>query len=196
MINETIHIANLKCSGCGNTITDRLNQVEGSADRRIIQQLQKIRNACIDDAIRYTVPRTVERSGYKSIPFPEAIQTVNRQAAGSALYWIAICQMDRSQPGTAITSFESYRRQYPDGMWFYPSLMNQALAELTQGRRDAALKTLTEADQEANPDQRHAATLRRRLQQADEAAADTGADPAADTGPADPLQQQSDPTGE
>jgi tetratricopeptide (TPR) repeat protein len=174
----------------------RLSQVEGSADRRIIQQLQKIRNASIDDAIRYTVPRTVERSGYKSIPFPEAIQTVNRQAAGSALYWIAICQLDRSQPGTAITSFESYRRQYPDDMWFYPSLMNQALAELAQGRRDAAMKTLIEADQESNPDQRHAATLLRRLQEAEVSAAGTETETETAVGPADPPQQQSDPTTE
>lgn len=142
----------------------RLNQIEGSADQRIIQQLQKIRNACIDDAIRYAVPKIVDPSGYRSIPFPEAIQSVNRQAAGSALYWVGICQMDRGMPGKAIPTFESYRRQYSGGTWHYPSLMNQALAELAQKRPEAALKTLMEANQEANPEQRRAATLLQRLQ--------------------------------
>lgn len=136
----------------------RLRQIEGSSDRTIIQQLQKIRNMCIDAAITFNVPM-----GVKSIPIPEAIQSVNRQATGSALYWIAICQMDRNQPGTAITSFASYRRQYPDGEWFYPSLMNQALAELAQGRRKAAAETLAKANQESNPEQTRAAIVLKRL---------------------------------
>jgi hypothetical protein len=145
----------------------RLTQIEGSSDRTIIQQLQKIRNACIDDAITFNVPITrINQTGVKSIPIPEAIQSVNRQATGSALYWIGICQMDRNQPGTAITSFASYRRQYPNGMWFYPSLMNQALAELAQGRREAAAETLTEANQEGNPEQTRAAIVLKRLQAA------------------------------
>jgi outer membrane protein assembly factor BamD (BamD/ComL family) len=104
--------------------------------------------------------------GVESIPIPEAIQSVNRQATGSALYWIAICQMDRNQPGTAITSFASYRRQYPDGEWFYPSLMNQALAELAQGRQKAAAETLAEANQEGNPEKTRAAIVLKRLQSA------------------------------
>ena len=136
----------------------RLRHIEGSSDRTIIQQLQKIRNVCLDAAITFNVPM-----GVKSIPIPEAIQSVNRQATGSALYWIAICQMDRNQPGTAITSFASYRRQYPDGEWFYPSLMNQALAELAQGRQKAAAETLAEANQEGNAEKTRAAIILKRL---------------------------------
>ena len=142
-------------------LNTRLRQIEGSNDRTIIQQLQKIRNVCLDAAITFNVPM-----GVKSIPIPEAIQSVNRQATGSALYWIAICQMDRNKPGTAITSFASYRRQYPDGEWFYPSLMNQALAELAQGRRKAAAETLAKANQEGNPEQTRAAIVLKRLQDA------------------------------
>lgn len=141
----------------------RLRQVEGNSDRSIIQQLQKIRNACFDDEIRMRVPPTVDPSGVRSIPIPEAIQEVNLSATGSALYWTAICQLDRKQPGTAITTLKGYRRQNPEGVWFYPSLQNQAKAELSQGRADAAIETLTEADSEENPDRKHAATLLRRL---------------------------------
>ncbi len=141
----------------------RFRQVEGNSDRSIIQQLQKIRNACFDDEIRMRVPPTVDPSGVRSIPIPEAIQEVNLSATGSALYWTAICQLDRRQPGTAITTLEGYRRQNPKGVWFYPSLQNQAKAELSQGRADAAIETLTEADSEENPDRKHAATLLRRL---------------------------------
>ena len=142
-------------------LNTRLQQIEGNSDRTIIQQLQKIRNVCLDAAITFNVPM-----GVKSIPIPEAIQSVNRQATGNALYWIAICQMDRNQPGTAITSFASYRRQYPNGEWFYPSLMNQALAELAQGRHKAAAETLAEANQEGNPEQTRAAIVLKRLQDA------------------------------
>jgi len=141
----------------------RFRQIEGNSDRSIIQQLQKIRNACFDDEIRMRVPPSVDRSGVRSIPIPEAIQEVNLSATGSALYWTAICQIDRDQPGTAITTLEGYRRQNPDGMWFYPSLQNQAMAELSQGRTEAAIETLTEADSEKNPDRQHATTLLQRL---------------------------------
>lgn len=165
-LEKTGNIAKLFGRPSSRLLKTRLAQVEGSRDRTIIQQLQKIQNTCLNDTIRYTVPTYIEPTGQKSIPIPDAILTVNRQATGSALYWIAICQMDRSKPGTAITSFESYRRQYPDGVWFYPSLMNQALAELAQGRREAAAKTLMKADQESNPDQRRAAIMLKRLQMA------------------------------
>ncbi|MCH2212525.1 MAG: hypothetical protein MK110_14565 [Fuerstiella sp.] len=144
----------------------RLEQVEGSSDRRIIQQLLRIRNACIDDAIQFTVPRSVDHSGQKSIPIPESLQKVNREAGGNALYWIALCQIDRSQLGTAISSFMSYRRQYPEGKWFYPSLMNQALSEMALERHDAAVVTFSEADHESNPDRKRVGILLKRLRAA------------------------------
>ncbi|MCH2201888.1 MAG: hypothetical protein MK102_07950 [Fuerstiella sp.] len=144
----------------------RLEQVEGSSDRRIIQQLQRIRNACIDDAIRFTVPLSVDHTGQKSIPIPESLQKVNLAATGNSLYWTGLCQMDRSQSGTAVSAFRNYRRQYPDGKWFYPSLMNQALSEMAQGRYDAAFATLSEADHMANPERRRVVLMLERLQAA------------------------------
>lgn len=174
----------------------RLTQVEGSSDRSIIQQLQKIRNACIDDAITFSVPTFVDRTGTRSIAIPEAIRSVNQRATGSALYWIGICQLDRDQPGTAITSFASYRRQYPGGSWFYPSLLNQAVAEYRQGRLEAAVATLSEANQDNNPEQAHVAMLLSRLQATIDAADDTAepADsPSTDAPPEEAAPSSSEP---
>jgi len=169
----------------------RLEQIEGNHDRSIIQRLQQVRHACIDDAITFSVPVQIERTGVKSIPIPDSIQIVNRQATGSSLYWIAICQMDRSKPGTAISSFANYRRQYPDGPWFYPSLINQAFAELAQGRPEAALKTLTEADHEANPERAQVAMLVKRMEESrevlDKPAEEPVDAPEATTNEADPV---------
>lgn len=174
----------------------RFSQIEGSSDRSIIQQLQKIRNACIDDAITFSVPVFIERSGTRSIPIPEAIRNVNQQATGSALYWIGICQLDRSQPGTAITSFASYRRQYPEGAWFYPSLLNQAVAEAAQGRLEAAVKTLTEANQEDNPEQAHVAALLTRLQAVADASAADAKEASTDNSPTEDEAKEDEPPTE
>jgi hypothetical protein len=178
----------------------RLSQVEGNSDRGIIQQLQKIRNACFDDEIRMRVPQSVDLSGVRSIPIPEAIQEVNLSATGSALYWTAICQIDRGQPGTAITTLAGYRRQNPDGMWFYPSLHNQAKSELAQGRTDAAIATLTEADSEKNPDRQHAVALLHRLKKppasADEEETPAEPDSSSDTSDAAESSEASEPDAE
>ena len=44
--------------------------------------------------------------------------------------------------------------------------MNQALAELAQGRQKAAAETLAEANQEGNPEKTRAAIILKRLQSA------------------------------
>ena len=173
----------------GRLLKTRLAQVKGGRDRTIIQQLQKIQNACLDDAIRFAVPKRVDPTGERSIRIPDAILTVNRQATGSSLYWIAICQMDRSKPGTAITGFQSYRRQNPDGAWFYSSLMNQAISELEQGRRKTAAETLMKADHESNPDRRQAAILLQRLQAAMASEAEPTDDLPHDVAPADTARE-------
>ncbi len=147
----------------GRLLAVRLEQIQGRSDRSVIQRLQRVRTACMDDAIQMRVPTTIDPSGIRSIPIPEAIQNVNRQATGDALYWTALCQIDRRQPGTAITSLQSYRRQYPDGRWFYPSFLNQARALLMQGRTEDAVRILTQADAEANPDRAHVQALLKRI---------------------------------
>jgi len=154
----------------------RFKQISGSNDRSVIQQLQKIRNACIDDALRIRVPPAVDPSGFRSIPIPDAIRNVNQSATGSALYWTAICQMDRGRPGNAITTMQGYRRQYPYGAWFYPSMQIQAEAELAQGRVEAAIDTFTQADADDNPDQAYVAGMLARLK-ASVAPADAETDP-------------------
>ena len=141
----------------------RLSQIEGGRGVEVIQQLQKIRTACIDDSVSFVVPREVDPAGRRSFPLPEAIQVVNRRATGDTLYWTGICQMDRGQPGTAISTFQNYRRQYSEGIWYFPSLMNQAISEMAHGRTAAANATLREACYPENPERSRAERLLERI---------------------------------
>ena len=151
----------------GRLLQTRLRQIEGNHDQKLIQHFQRIRTACIDDAIRISVPPYIDQSGERSIPIPDAIQNVNRSATGAAMYWAGICHVDRGKPGIAITSLRSYRRQYPDGVWVYPSMINEAKSLLRQERTEDAVTLLEQADVDANPERAHVAALLGRLQAAD-----------------------------
>ena len=97
-----------------------------------------------------------------TIDFPKIIREVNLSSTGDSLYWTAMCQIDRKEFGAAIITLMNYRRQYPDGKWKYPSMMNQAVALLGQKRTEDAKTILAEADVEQNPERW---AVRRMLQQ-------------------------------
>lgn len=134
----------------------RIQQIMGSINTGVIQQLQQIRIASMQDALRVRVPDAVQKEfGFPPVvafPFPELIREVNQSSMGDAMYWTAICQLDRKEAGAAITTLVNYRRQYPDGRWKFASMSNQALALLAQERHADARKVLADADVEGNPE--------------------------------------------
>ena len=64
----------------------------------------------------------------------------------------ALRQIELGEVGAAITTLTNYRRQYADGQWTFPSMINQAMALLRQERSDDAAALLNEADVEENPE--------------------------------------------
>ncbi len=134
----------------------RIQQISGSIDTGVIQQLQQIRIASMRDVLRVRVPDEVQKEyGFPAVvafPFPALIREVNQSSMGDAMYWTAMCQFDRREVGAAITTLVNYRRQYPEGRWRFPSLTSQALALLVQERHEDARKILEIADVEENPE--------------------------------------------
>ena len=134
----------------------RIRQIQGEIDTGVIQQLQQIRIASMQEAMRIRVPEALQQEyGYPPtmvIPFPEIIREVNQSSTGDSLYWTALCQIDRNEVGAAIITLMNYRRQYPDGKWKFSTMINQGLALLQQDRTVDAAAVLKEADVEANPE--------------------------------------------
>jgi hypothetical protein len=134
----------------------RIQQIMGGLGTGVIQQLQQIRIASMQDSLRVRVPDEVQKEfGFPPVvafPFPELIREVNQSSMGDAMYWTAMCQLDRGEAGAAITTLVNYRRQYPDGRWKFASMSNQALALLVQERHEDARQILQDADIEENPE--------------------------------------------
>ena len=136
----------------------RIQQIQGSTDSEVIQQLQQIRIASMEERIRIAVPEEYQQQ--QGLPpvivleLPKVIREVNQSSTGDSMYWTALCQMDRGEVGAAITTFSNYRRQYPEGKWLYPSMIHQAMAFLEQQRLKDAVAVLEQANQEDNPEKR------------------------------------------
>ncbi|MCA9085237.1 MAG: hypothetical protein KDA81_14330 [Planctomycetaceae bacterium] len=134
----------------------RIMQLAGGRDTGVIQQLQQIRIAGMEEVLTLQVPVEIQQQNglppFLLMPFPQLIRQINQSSTGAAMYWTAGCQIDRGEVGSAITTLMNYRRQYPDGIWKYPSLMSQARCLLIQERKDDAVAILKEADQEENPE--------------------------------------------
>ncbi|GAB5443299.1 MAG: hypothetical protein Fues2KO_36480 [Fuerstiella sp.] len=134
----------------------RIRQIRGFIDTGVIQQLQQIRIASMEDQIVVRVPLVLQQQQglppTYNVPLPDLILEVNRSSTGDAMYWTAMCQMDQGEVGAAILTLKNYRRQYPDGKWKFPSLMNEAICLQVQNRDEASLEVLKSADVEANPE--------------------------------------------
>lgn len=141
----------------------RLRQILGDSDTAVIQQLQQVRISSMEGSVSIRIPDLIrQRDGLPEviqIPFPNAILEVNQSTTGDSLYWTAMCQMDRNEYGAAIITLMNYRRQYPQGQWKYPSLMNHSLCLVQQKRIDDALTILEEAKQDDNPEQQRVVQL-------------------------------------
>ena len=141
----------------------RIRQISGTLDKTVIQQLQQIRIASMEEKILVAVPEAVQRAQglppIYAVPLPELIREVNQSSTGDALYWTAMCQIDRGEVGAAMITLQNYRRQYPNGRWHFPSMLNQAVALIVQERFDEATELLTTANVPENPEHRRAAAM-------------------------------------
>jgi hypothetical protein len=145
----------------------RLEQIMGNFDVGMIQDLQQIRIACLQEKIELLVP--VDEKKAMSVPFklPKTILDVQQSAVGDTLYWTSMAQMSRNDMGAAVATLRNYRRQYPAEKSVFPSLLNEAEALIQLGDLNSAAAVLTEANVEANPEQLRAQWLLSRLRPAD-----------------------------
>ncbi|MEZ6126424.1 MAG: hypothetical protein R3C49_25150 [Planctomycetaceae bacterium] len=145
----------------------RIEQLLGHTDTGVIQQLQQIRIAGMQEFIRIAIPQQLQESqGYPpviNIPLPAFIREVNESSTGNSLYWTGLCQLDRGEAGAAITTLRNYRRNYPEGRWRFAAMFVEGMASLREGRRDAAIEALKEADSEGNPERRRAQVMLKSL---------------------------------
>lgn len=150
----------------------RIEQMTGSNDIGIIQQLQQVRIATMQEYIEVNVPVGDNKESVVPIPLPEAIRAIHRSATGDALYWTARCQELRGDFGAAVTTYRNYRRQYPDDKFQFPSMINEGIALIQLGDPETARAVLTSAAVDQNPDRARTDWLLSRLPAAVEPAAE------------------------
>ena len=160
----------------------RVQQIMGSFDIEMIQDLQGIRIACMQEKIELEIPIDDKKAAVVPFVLPKTILDVQRSAVGDTLYWTSMSQVSRNDMGAAVATLRSYRRQYPDEKSFYASMINEAEALITLGDPKTAASTLREADVEKSPERARAQWLLTRLG----AAATQVENPAATENPSTP----------
>jgi hypothetical protein len=122
----------------------RIDQVMGDSELGVIQQLQQIRVASMHDfvEIQVRIGKGETDTGMVQLPLPDAIRAIHRSATGNALFWSAMCQIDRGDDGAAVITLRNYRTQYPAGVQTIASLVQEALALLRLGARESAVEVL------------------------------------------------------
>ena len=141
----------------------RIEQIMGNVDVGMIQALQQIRIASLQEKIELEVPFEEKKAMVVTVPLPQAILSVQRSAVGDTLYWISMCQMSRNDMGAAVATLRNYRRQYPEEKSVFPSMLNEAEALLQLDDVTSAAAVLREADTEANPERARVQWLLSRL---------------------------------
>ena len=142
----------------------RLQQVMGATGIGMIQQLQQIRIASMQEVVEVELPVGDNKAAVIPFMLPENIRRVHRSATGDALFWTSLCQAARGDHGASVTTFRNYRRQYPNDRWNYASMINEAIALIMIGDSATAQTVLDAADQEDNPERRRTQWLLSRLQ--------------------------------
>jgi hypothetical protein len=130
----------------------RLSQVMGNFDLGMIQDLQQIRIACLQERVELNVPIDGKRSMVIPFVLPKSILEVQQNAIGDALYWTAMSQMSRSEWSAAVATLRTYRRQFPKEKSLHASLLNEAEALIRMDDLPSAAAVLKEADVDENPD--------------------------------------------
>jgi len=118
----------------------------------MIQDLQQIRIASLQEKIELEIPIDEKKAMVVPFKLPETILNVQRSAVGDTLYWTSMSQMSRNDMGAAVATLRNYRRQYPDEKMFYPAMTIEAEALLQLGDAKTAAAVLKEADVEQNPE--------------------------------------------
>ena len=136
----------------GRLLEARIKQIMGNVDVGMIQDLQQIRIASLQEKIELEVPFEEKKAMLVTVPLPQAILSVQRSAVGDTLYWTSMSQMSRNDMGAAVATLRNYRRQYPDEKSVFPSMLNEAEALLQLGDVTSAAAVLREADTETNPE--------------------------------------------
>ncbi len=144
-------------------LTTRVQQIMGSFEIEMIQDLQGIRIACMQEKIELEVPIDDKKAAVVPFVLPKTILDVQRSAVGDTLYWTSMSQVSRNDMGAAVATLRSYRRQYPDEKSFYASLINEAEALIILGDLKSAAVALKEADVEKSPDRARAQWMIMRL---------------------------------
>jgi hypothetical protein len=167
----------------------RLTQILGNNEVDMIQDLQQIRIACMQEKIELQIKVDAKQAMVlPPIPLPKAILDVQRSAVGDTLYWTALCQMARNDMGVAVATLRNYRKQYPDEKTVLASMINEAEALIQIGDTKSASTTLAMADVDHNPDRPRVRWLLSRLGATE---ATSSAEP-----PASPTPDAESPTPE
>jgi len=132
----------------------RIDQVMGDSELGVIQQLQQIRIASMHDyvEIQVRVTQDDQGGGFVRVPLPDAIKAIHSSATGNALYWSAMCQIDRGDDGAAVITLRNYRTQYPEGSHYQASLVHEALALLRMGADARAVELLASVNLDIAPE--------------------------------------------
>ncbi len=174
-------------------LATRVRQIMGSFDIEMIQDLQGIRIACMQEKIELEVPIDDKKAAVVPFVLPKTILDVQRSAVGDTLYWTSMSQVSRNDMGAAVATLRSYRRQYPDEKSFYASMINEAEALITLGDLKSAANALKEADVDKSPDRARAQWLLSRLGTAAAPAAENSTSPGdqpTEPAPAEPAAEK------
>lgn len=172
-------------------LTTRVQQIMGSFEIEMIQDLQGIRIACMQEKIELEVPIDDKKAAVVPFVLPKTILDVQRSAVGDTLYWTSMSQVSRNDMGAAVATLRSYRRQYPEEKSFYASLINEAEALMILGDLKGAAAALKEADVDKSPDRARAQWMMMRLSAASAPAeAPATENPASSEKPSEPAAEQ------
>lgn len=141
----------------------RVTQISGNFELGMIQDLQQIRIACLQEKVELDIPLDEKRSAVVPFALPKSILDVQKSAVSDTLYWTALSQISRRDTGTAIATLRNYRRQYPGEKMMYASLLNECEALIELGDKATAAKVVQEALNDANPERARAEWLSTRL---------------------------------
>lgn len=130
----------------------RLREILGSSDVGMIQDLQQIRIACLQEKVELQVDVGQKKVAIEQFNLPQTILDVQQSALADTLYWTSMVQMSRNEMGAAVATLRNYRRQYPEEKSVFASLVNEAEALLHLGDRKSAAEAVREADVEQNPE--------------------------------------------
>lgn len=140
----------------------RVSQLSGNFEPGMIQELQQIRIASLQESIDINFSEGAQMLT-RRIPLPETILSVQRAAVADALYWTALTQMSRNDFGTAVQTLRNFRRQYPESPLRFAAELNEAEALAELGNPAAAAEVLANANIPENPEQIRTAWLRAAL---------------------------------